>query len=47
MTRQELEDLNAELIELLRALRDQIGEKLDELEATEEDVDDEEIGEED
>jgi hypothetical protein len=31
MTKQELEDLNAELIELLAALRDQINEKIAEV----------------
>ncbi len=37
MTKQELEALNAELIEMLVAMRDQIDEKLDELEAVEDD----------
>ena len=40
MTKAELEDFNAELIELLTTLRDQINEKLDELAAAEEDPDD-------
>ena len=40
MNRQELEDLNSELIEFLTALRDQIEAKLDELGVTDEDADD-------
>lgn len=44
MTRRELEDLNAELIDLLAALREQIDEKLEELEAAKDDADDENDG---
>lgn len=40
MRKQELQDLNAELVELLASLRQQIDDKLDELEAVEEDEDD-------
>lgn len=39
MTRQELEDLNSELIELLTTIRDQIDAKLDELAAEDEEED--------
>lgn len=37
MRQQELQDLNAELVELLTALREQIDDKLDELAAVDED----------
>jgi hypothetical protein len=39
MTKQDLEDLNAELIDLLASVRDQIEDKLDELAAVAEDED--------
>lgn len=41
MNKRELEALNAELIDFLIGLREQIDEKLDELAAVEEDEDDE------
>ena len=40
MRKQELQDLNAELVDLLGSLREQIDDKLDELAAIEEDEDD-------
>lgn len=49
MTKDELQTLNAELIEMLIAMRDQIDEKLDELEAAEDgdEEDDDPISDED
>lgn len=45
MTKDELQALNAELIEMLVAMRDQIDEKLDELAAVEDDDEDEDAAE--
>jgi hypothetical protein len=47
MTRHELEDLNAELVELLASLRQRIAEKLDELDGDDDESDDDEVDDED
>lgn len=45
MTKQDLEDLNAELIDLLTSVRDRIDDKLDELAAIAEDEEDGDLDE--